>query len=515
MPPSCRARPRGEGYDVVVAFGGDGTVNEAANGLARLRHAAVLPARRPRERVLPHARDPQRCGRCHRAPAADGGRLAPPTRRHRRGQRPLFVFSAGVGLDASVVEQVDAHPHLKARFGEWYYTWTGVRTFTRRYLLHPPRLEAQIGETTIAGVTVIVQNATPYTYFGDRPVEMGEGATLDSGDLAGVVLDRARPIDVPTIIARALSRNLRVSRHRHVHSFSGGTRTCRALAGRASAAASGRRRLHRGGRTKRCSACTRTGSRSSLELDRLPMRRSLIALAFLSALAAAALIVVPALVTARPLPGAPSCPVFPADNPWNQRVDRLPVAKGLGRDHRQHRSDRSGSPGLRIGPLRRRADRHPVRGRRRSSTRRVPVSFQYASESDHGPYPLPRGRPDRGRLRLERRSARDRRRPRLVHGLRAVRRLSARRRQALDGRLGRDLQPALRPPAAGRLDLGRRRRAADPARARPLRRGRRRRRSTTRCASPRLHRAPVRLPGAPRGLDVHGRTCRRWACASA
>jgi diacylglycerol kinase family enzyme len=70
-------------------------------------------------------------------------------------------------------------------------------------------------------VTVIVQNAAPYTYFGNRPVEMGEGATLQSGDLAGVVLDRARPIDAPTIIARSLSRHLRLSRHRHVHPFRG------------------------------------------------------------------------------------------------------------------------------------------------------------------------------------------------------------------------------------------------------------------------------------------------------
>jgi diacylglycerol kinase family enzyme len=132
----------------------------------------------------------------------------------------VFTFSAGAGLDASVVERVDAHPRLKARYGEWYYTWTGVRTFTRRYLLHPPRLEAELGEKTIAGVTVIVQNATPYTFFGNRPVEMAEGAALNSGDLAGIVLDRARPFDIPTIITRALSRHFRVSRHRHVHPFS-------------------------------------------------------------------------------------------------------------------------------------------------------------------------------------------------------------------------------------------------------------------------------------------------------
>jgi diacylglycerol kinase family enzyme len=130
-----------------------------------------------------------------------------------------FLFSAGVGLDASVVERVDAHPRLKARLGEWYYTWEGLRSFNRGYLLHPPKLEAQLGAERVPGVTVIVQNGAPYTYFGNRPVHMGEGSTLDSGDLSGVVLERARPIDVPTIIWRSLSRRARLARHRHVQAF--------------------------------------------------------------------------------------------------------------------------------------------------------------------------------------------------------------------------------------------------------------------------------------------------------
>ena len=99
-----------------------------------------------------------------------------------------------------------------------------ARAVVRSGLLELQRrlaLEAELGAQTIAGVTVIVQNAASYTYFGNHPVEMGEGATLHSGDLAGVVLDRARPLDVPTIIARALSRHLRLSHHRHVHAFSG------------------------------------------------------------------------------------------------------------------------------------------------------------------------------------------------------------------------------------------------------------------------------------------------------
>ena len=88
-------------------------------------------------------------------------------------------------------------------------------------MVHPPRLEAELGDETVAGVTAIVQNAAPYTYFGNRPVHMGEGATLDSGDLAGVILQRAWPIDIPTITWRALSKRARLVRHRHVHGFAG------------------------------------------------------------------------------------------------------------------------------------------------------------------------------------------------------------------------------------------------------------------------------------------------------
>jgi diacylglycerol kinase family enzyme len=209
------------GYDVVVAFGGDGTVNEAANGLIGSSTALTcLPGGRANvycrmlgipvdvvdatEHLLRLADDwqPRR---------VDTGII---NGRH-------FVFSAGVGLDAHVVERVDAHPRLKARLGEWYYGWVGVRTFSRHYLVHPPRLQAQIGEDTVSGVLTIVQNAEPYTYFGERPVNIGDGAALDSGDLAGVVLRRARPLDMATVTWRMLSRRVRLAGHRHIHAFAG------------------------------------------------------------------------------------------------------------------------------------------------------------------------------------------------------------------------------------------------------------------------------------------------------
>ncbi len=214
----CRQAAR-EGYDVVVAFGGDGTVNEAANGLVgSATPLCCLPGGRTNVycRMLGIPTDVVDATEHLLALAHDW--------RPRRVDVGLvndryFLFSAGVGLDASVVRRVDAHPRLKARVGEWYYAWTGVRTFNRHYLLRPPRLEAELGDQRVAGVTAIIQNADPYTYFGQWPVHMGEGATLDSGDLAGVVLRRASPIDVPTITWRSLSRRGRLARHRRVHAF--------------------------------------------------------------------------------------------------------------------------------------------------------------------------------------------------------------------------------------------------------------------------------------------------------
>lgn len=216
----CREAAR-EGYDVVVAFGGDGTVNEAANGLVGSRTPLFpLPGGRTNvycrmlgiptdvvdatEHLLALSHD-------WRPRQVDVGRV----------NDRFFLFSSGVGLDASVVERVDAHPRLKARVGEWYYTWTGITTFNRHYLIHPPRLVVELGDERVSGVTAIVQSADPYTYFGDRPVRMGEGAALNSGDLAGIVLCRASPIDVATVTWRALSRRVRLVRHRQVHGFSG------------------------------------------------------------------------------------------------------------------------------------------------------------------------------------------------------------------------------------------------------------------------------------------------------
>jgi diacylglycerol kinase family enzyme len=211
----------GEAFDVVVAFGGDGTVNEIANGLAGTpTPLTVLPggSNNVFAKMLGIPNDVVDATE-HLLGLAD--RWQPKAVDMGRINGRWFTFAAGVGLDASVVERVDRHPHLKARFGAWYYTEAAVVTFLRRYVVNPPKLEIELGGERIRGVSLAVQNGEPYTYFKSRPVNMVEGARLDSGDLAGVMLTRARPYDVPTVTFRALSGAARIAKHKAIRAFSG------------------------------------------------------------------------------------------------------------------------------------------------------------------------------------------------------------------------------------------------------------------------------------------------------
>src|SRR5271156_6925980 len=109
-----------EGYDVVVAFGGDGTVNEAANGLlGSSTPLTCLPGGSANvfakmlgipgelvdatEHLLAMADDWQ-------PRKVDLGVV----------NDRCFTFASGLGVDASVVERVDANPKMKAQLGPYF-----------------------------------------------------------------------------------------------------------------------------------------------------------------------------------------------------------------------------------------------------------------------------------------------------------------------------------------------------------------------------------------------------------
>lgn len=211
---------RDGGYDVVVAFGGDGTLNEVANGLAGTDlPVGILPGGSTNVvcRTLGIPNDVVDATE-HLLSLADDWQprkidLGIVDDRH-------FVFSCGVGIDATVVRRVDANPKLKATAGPYYYSWAGISGFYRKYLVNPIRVRAEVdGREPAEGVTAIVQNSDPFTYFASRPIRVCEGIAIDDGTLSMAVLKRAAQRDMPTLISRLFSESRPAARHRQVTHF--------------------------------------------------------------------------------------------------------------------------------------------------------------------------------------------------------------------------------------------------------------------------------------------------------
>jgi hypothetical protein len=89
------------------------------------------------------------------------------------------------------------------------------------------------------------------------------------------------------------------------------------------------------------------------------------------------------------------CPMFPADNHWNQRVDRLPVDASSGPIMQSIGLDRTVHPDFGSGRYEGRRIGIPYKVVPRGQ-RKVRVRFEYADESDRGPYPIPRNPPIEG-----------------------------------------------------------------------------------------------------------------------
>ncbi len=214
------------GIDVIVVLAGDGTLNEAANGVAGTTTAlAPLPGGStnvyaqalgvPRD-VVDAASVLLQSLETHNFTRVGVGALTPPGGASRR-----FLFHAGLGFDAAVIERVErfgqplkrlaAHPaHVAAAFATW-------SRFDRR---HPSfDIELGDGERIEGCFFAVVSKITPYTYLGERPIHVAPAAGLHT-PLAVTAFTR---LDALTLLggsasAMASGRFLRRRRgvvHRH------------------------------------------------------------------------------------------------------------------------------------------------------------------------------------------------------------------------------------------------------------------------------------------------------------
>jgi diacylglycerol kinase family enzyme len=209
------------GYDVVVAFGGDGTLNEVANGLAGTDiPVSVLPGGSTNvvARSLGIPNDVVDATE-HLLAVAD--RFEPRRIDLGLANGRHFVFACGAGLDATAAERVDANPRLKTSIGPYFYTWAAVRGFYTRYLRNPIQMRVETDKGGTEGVTAICQNSDPYTYFKNTEVRVCEDVSFDCGSLSLAVLKRARQRDVPSIGARVLKPSWSATSHKQIDHWSG------------------------------------------------------------------------------------------------------------------------------------------------------------------------------------------------------------------------------------------------------------------------------------------------------
>ncbi len=177
-----------DGTDVLVALGGDGTVNEIVNGL--LSHGpnagapalAVVPAGHANvfARVLGFPNDPVEATSL----LIDGirsGRLD--TVNVGRADERYFLCSAGLGLDAEVLDRVERQRARGVRASVPLYVASGVLAHATRssHSEAPMRVEFPDRRPLTHVFSIIVQNAPVWTYFGAIPVTFAPDAGLHDG----------------------------------------------------------------------------------------------------------------------------------------------------------------------------------------------------------------------------------------------------------------------------------------------------------------------------------------------
>jgi len=196
-----------DGVDVVAVLGGDGTVNEAANGLVGSTTAlGVLPGGSTNvfARTIGMTNDPiEATGELLGALAR--GAIRPVSLGSVNGR--YFLFHVGLGFDAAVVAQVERRSALKRYAGAALFVTAAVTTWPRHYNRREPRFEmlttSSTGEVRRIddGYFGILLNTNPYTFLGTRPLDVAPGTDLDTG-LSSLVF---QSLDLKTLLPVVVS----------------------------------------------------------------------------------------------------------------------------------------------------------------------------------------------------------------------------------------------------------------------------------------------------------------------
>jgi diacylglycerol kinase family enzyme len=168
------------GLDAVVGFGGDGTLNEIATGLAGSDTAlAMLPGGSTNVfvRTLGIANDPM-VALTQLIAGIDRNEIERVSLGQANGR--YFTFHAGIGYDAAVVEQVERRSSLKRVVGQPLFAYSALHSWFKSYDRKYPHFTMNIdGRAIPNGFFSVVLNTNPYTFVGKHPIHLSSAASLE------------------------------------------------------------------------------------------------------------------------------------------------------------------------------------------------------------------------------------------------------------------------------------------------------------------------------------------------
>lgn len=168
------------GLDAVVGFGGDGTLNEIATGLAGSDTAlAMLPGGSTNVfvRTLGIANDPM-VALTQLMAGIDRNEIERVSLGQANGR--YFTFHAGIGYDAAVVELVERRSSLKRVVGQPLFAYSALHSWFKSYDRKYPHFTMNIdGRAIPNGFFSVVLNTNPYTFVGKHPIHLSSAASLE------------------------------------------------------------------------------------------------------------------------------------------------------------------------------------------------------------------------------------------------------------------------------------------------------------------------------------------------
>jgi diacylglycerol kinase family enzyme len=180
-----------DGADAIVVLGGDGTLNEAANGVAGSDVVlGMLPGGSTNvfARTIGFTNDPiDATGELLEAMEKNSQKHIGLGKVNDR----YFLFHLGIGYDAAVIERVEKRASLKRYAGHPFFVWTSLLTWARMSGHKTPRFSVKFprpsksttlhgASDTVGGYFTICLNSNPYTYLGNRPFTIDPSLTLEN-----------------------------------------------------------------------------------------------------------------------------------------------------------------------------------------------------------------------------------------------------------------------------------------------------------------------------------------------